>query len=336
MKSYDEIAERILEKYNSRIAEKKRRRGIIMRTAGSVSGVCAAVIVGVAVWHNTTLRDASRVLYQPQKSNVIVVEGTTADSGNADVSEEAAAAPQTVPVQAAEMTAAQTTVTAADAPAVPTMTAAVNDAPLQTAPAKTAPISTAVTAQTAPAAPQTTATAAQITQTITAAKPQQTTAKAGNNVTVTTVLTTPYAHQTTTEAALIVTTTAEDWIIDPPTTTAVKWEDLPIYEQYATFQQRKRSEDSTKDIYTYYTKGITISEDYVWTREKNFADVINETMVSIEIDSEGNEIVHTTTAEIFSIMYREEPDVVAVKFEGTDVYYIYYNQYYDGSFDDQL
>ena len=285
MKSYDEIAERILEKYNSRIAEKKRRRGIIMRTAGSVSGVCAAVIVGVAVWHNTTLRDASRVLYQPQKSNVIVVEGTTADSGNADVGEEAAAAPQTVPVQAAEMTAAQTTVTAADAPAVPTMTAAVNDAPLQTAPAQTAPISTAVTvqavttAQTAPAAPQTTATAA---------KPQQTT-----------------QYITPTEAP-------------PTTTTAVKWEDLPIYEQYGTFEAEKTAEDSIRGYYSFYTNGEIAPYEIIG---RYVSDI---TIVSKSVDSEGNEISHTTTADLYRIIYQDFGEEVALKFEGTDDYYIYY------------
>lgn len=298
MKSYDEIAERILEKYNSRIAEKKRRRGIIMRTAGSVSGVCAAVIVGVAVWHNTTLRDASRVLYQPQKSNVIVVEGTTADSGNADVSEEAAAAPQTVPVQAAEMTAAQTTVTAADAPAVPTMTAAVNDAPLQTAPAQTAPISTAVTvqavttAQTAPAAPQTTVTAAQITQTITAAQPQQTT---------------QYITQTEapTEAP-------------PTTTTAVKWEDLPIYEQYSTFECENKVEDSVHTMYSFIINSETVPSESIGKR------VAIISVISIVIDNDGNEIIHSTTAEIYRIRYKEFSEEVALKFEGTDDYYICY------------
>lgn len=294
MKSYDEIAEKILEKYNSRIAEKKRRRGIIMRTAGSVSGVCAAVIVGVAVWHNTTLRDASRVLYQPQKSNVIVVEGTTADSGNADVGEEAAAAPQTVPVQAAEMTAAQTTVTAADAPAVPTMTAAVNDAPLQTAPAQTAPISTAVTVQavttvqTAPAAPQTTATAAQITQTITAAQPQQTT-----------------QYITPTEAP-------------PTTTTAVKWEDLPIYEQYSTFEHEDISEDSQHIKYSFNTNGEKISSDYLYEYNRTIV------LTSHDTNDSGDTILHTISAELWIIKYNAFNEEVAVKFEGTDDYYIYY------------
>ena len=295
MKSYDEIAERILEKYNSRIAEKKRRRGIIMRTAGSVSGVCAAVIVGVAVWHNTTLRDASRVLYQPQKSNVIVVEGTTADSGNADVSEEAAAAPQTVPVQAAEMTAAQTTVTAADAPAVPTMSAAVNDAPLQTAPAQTAPISTAVTVQavtTAQTAQEYKATS--LVNTATQTQTAVTTLK-NNDVTITTPITTDIIP--TTEP--IVTTTYSD--------------NIPS-EIYNTVAHRDETSTGTIVEYVYTASDDMINEDKIGSAlysEKAFNPVTNEYVDVIVYEIQNTDIYHA----------------VAVKFDNVKYYCVYVYDY---------
>ena len=56
MKSYDEMADNILRKYNDRLEQKKRRRTIVMRTAASVSGLCAAAVVGTAVWHNSSLK----------------------------------------------------------------------------------------------------------------------------------------------------------------------------------------------------------------------------------------------------------------------------------------
>ena len=57
MRSYEEMADNILEKYNARLEQKKRRKAIIMRTAVSLSGLCAAAIVGLFIWHDTALRN---------------------------------------------------------------------------------------------------------------------------------------------------------------------------------------------------------------------------------------------------------------------------------------
>ena len=65
MRSYEEMADNILEKYNARLEQKKRRKAIIMRTAVSLSGLCAAAIVGLFIWHDTalTMTTAEKALY---------------------------------------------------------------------------------------------------------------------------------------------------------------------------------------------------------------------------------------------------------------------------------
>ena len=56
MKSYDRIADSILEKYNSRLEAQKRRKAIIMRTAAGCAGLCAAAVIGFGVWNSTHIK----------------------------------------------------------------------------------------------------------------------------------------------------------------------------------------------------------------------------------------------------------------------------------------
>lgn len=56
MKSYDEMADRILEKYNARLEQRKKRRAVIFRTAVGCSGLCAAAVIGLSVWNNDSLK----------------------------------------------------------------------------------------------------------------------------------------------------------------------------------------------------------------------------------------------------------------------------------------
>ena len=56
MKSYDRIADSILEKYNSRLEAEKRKKAIIMRTAAGCAGLCAAAVIGFGVWNSTHIK----------------------------------------------------------------------------------------------------------------------------------------------------------------------------------------------------------------------------------------------------------------------------------------
>ena len=74
MKSYDEIADSIIKKYEHRLAERKRRKAIIMRS--TALGLGAAAIVGVGICANA--------LKPPKKptaeSSAIIAETTAATS----------------------------------------------------------------------------------------------------------------------------------------------------------------------------------------------------------------------------------------------------------------
>lgn len=56
MDKYEKCAESLMKLGDSIIAEKRRKASIIKRTAFSVSGLCAAIIVGVGIWHNSSIK----------------------------------------------------------------------------------------------------------------------------------------------------------------------------------------------------------------------------------------------------------------------------------------
>jgi len=64
MKTYEEIAESIIKKYNLKLEEKKRRSAFAYRVVMLVSGACAAVIVCAFVSKNNYF------LRIPQNNNI--------------------------------------------------------------------------------------------------------------------------------------------------------------------------------------------------------------------------------------------------------------------------
>ncbi|MBQ6182061.1 MAG: hypothetical protein IJK31_10325 [Ruminococcus sp.] len=56
MRSYEEMADNILKKYNDRLEQRKKRKAIIMRTALGCTGLCAAAVLGLSVWSKDTLK----------------------------------------------------------------------------------------------------------------------------------------------------------------------------------------------------------------------------------------------------------------------------------------
>ncbi|NLT08108.1 MAG: hypothetical protein GXY08_01200 [Ruminococcus sp.] len=56
MKSYEEMADNILKKYNDRLEQRRKRKAIILRTALGCTGVCAAAVIGLSVWNNDSLK----------------------------------------------------------------------------------------------------------------------------------------------------------------------------------------------------------------------------------------------------------------------------------------
>ena len=79
MKNYDERIESIFRKYDEKIKVKQRKRALVRRTAFSVSGFCAAAIVGIFVWkmpYRTNIPDLDLGL--PQGSATSVTENASA------------------------------------------------------------------------------------------------------------------------------------------------------------------------------------------------------------------------------------------------------------------
>ena len=56
MDKYEKCAESLMRLGDSIIAEKRIKASIIKRTVFSVSGLCAAIIVGVGIWHNSSIK----------------------------------------------------------------------------------------------------------------------------------------------------------------------------------------------------------------------------------------------------------------------------------------
>ena len=62
MREYDEttlkVAERVLKRSNEIVEKRKKRSAMIKKISFSVSGMCAAVIIGIGVWHNNNIKNA--------------------------------------------------------------------------------------------------------------------------------------------------------------------------------------------------------------------------------------------------------------------------------------
>lgn len=74
MKNYDERIESIFRKYDEKLQSKRRKSALVRRTAFSVSGLCAATIVGIFVWkmpHSPDIQNPDLVLPQEFTTSVI-------------------------------------------------------------------------------------------------------------------------------------------------------------------------------------------------------------------------------------------------------------------------
>ena len=82
MREYDEItlkiAERIFEKGDEIIEERRKRSAMIKKLSLSVSGLCAAVIAGFVVWNNENLKNASLMVLRRLLASVLLLRKWTA------------------------------------------------------------------------------------------------------------------------------------------------------------------------------------------------------------------------------------------------------------------
>ena len=86
MKNYDERIESIFRKYNEKLEAKRRKSALVRRTVFSVSGCCAAAIIGIFVWkmpHRTDITDPGLIL--PQEPTTSVTDEVTTVNTTAPV-----------------------------------------------------------------------------------------------------------------------------------------------------------------------------------------------------------------------------------------------------------
>ena len=67
MKDYKQVTESVFRKSEERMKIAEKRRAVIRRTVYAVSGMCAAVIIGVGLWKNAAIKDAFRKDFHSSK-----------------------------------------------------------------------------------------------------------------------------------------------------------------------------------------------------------------------------------------------------------------------------
>ena len=104
MDKYEKCAESLMKLGDSIIAEKRRKASIIKRTAFSVSGLCAAIIVGVGIWHNSSIKTPPDMDHFSENNIITSTDVSSAITPPAIVTESSA-------VKAVNSTTSQTKVT---------------------------------------------------------------------------------------------------------------------------------------------------------------------------------------------------------------------------------
>ena len=154
MKNYDERIESIFRKYDERLAEKKRRRTMILRSCAIGAGAAAVLGVGLTTY---ALRPPKKPV--PSQSGITVETETTSAKTTVASTSPSTTAPQTTSVEhttAATATAASSSARQTAATARMTVTAARTTRTAVTTTAAASPMTTTA-AQTTGAAAQTTA-----------------------------------------------------------------------------------------------------------------------------------------------------------------------------------
>lgn len=350
MKTYREIADSVFERRDAYIAQKRKRMAALKRLTAAASGICIAVIAGLIVWKgsllsgNTDMLTEDRVIAEitdpsertemisepgadaPEESTISETDAPVSESPSADnagkqdmteaedeggfdhydlpaasgAENTAATAGQpqyeagTEPAQkpeAEDSTPSQTPEPETEAPAVGTELADKNigssaNTVNPTEPAVTQP---AAEEEDIPAVTEATESIDQP------------------------VVTTPIAENESVERPVLTTTAAASGSIGQTTTTVTfiddfeipKWDEMTITEQFTKY---------TPEGYTgkYYVKNIILDESIIGYK---VADV---TFKGYDVYTDTH---YYKDAEVYKINGIAEECGLAVKYEGTDVYY---------------
>ncbi|WP_303838806.1 hypothetical protein [Ruminococcus flavefaciens] len=290
MKNYDERIESVFRKYDEKIEAKRRKNAVIRRIAFSTSGICAAVIVAVLAIKIPNRTDFNPPDVIEPSTNSVEVTTTTA-------------LPQTT-----EQSSTTFTTTFANSETKTTETVT-NVTTVSNRTEHTTSNHTLTTTTTKYISPVTTV----LDTTKTTTQAQTTTL----NTTETTITTTVRATSTTT-VTQTVTNTPNDLEMSGGTpaksTRPINddpWYDMPIHKQY----YNAFLEGYVANLTPAYRSGYPIS-----------SELIGEHISSAGMESQWlvDGAVKSCKAEAYYINGFSDDDIVAIKFDGHDEYYLYH------------
>ncbi len=308
MKKYDDItmkiAERVFEKGDDILEQRKKRAAKIRHISYAVSGLCAALIVCVGAWHfSSSMKKPDEVFHG---SDLITGTETTTDITTAESIKTSSTETIVTTTKSTIQTTVNTSTTMKGAETTAVTTTTKNNAPLTTNAAQTTKIRVSST------------TAAENEVTITATSP------------VTAITSISFESRTTTPNAII-TSTATTQNVDvkvtiAQTTTNVVTTTYPAAVTRPSFDSREVFLSSTVTItmtknnnsVTYEKENTLISNDRIGKRL--FGNVMK-----VSSFEHGLNYIHTEAFEIADIDIYE---AIAVNLPDTDEYYLFRNMDY--------
>jgi len=319
MRSYEEISNRIMERGDKLIESRKVRAAKIRHTSYAVSGMCAAAIAGIGLWH------IASNIKKPDEGfhGSGIVTATEASSGSTTAP---AVTTTAVNTTAEKTTSAKTTTITSDkkitdttttAAATAATTAAGNvvHATITTATTSAPPVKETTTVTYSPTSLATTATADPPT-------PVNTTAHSGPTSTAETIRTTiaPRGEEfpvTTKHAESI-----EETVITPSITTTIP---TGIKETTTTdpVTTTTNIQYAFRTHPTYATLGSIRYDKQEVIPNENVGGYISRITVNIKV-SYGLTI--TDTMRAYSITGIDNEEAIAVRLKDTDEYYLFRNQ----------
>ncbi|MCR4638783.1 hypothetical protein [Ruminococcus sp.] len=286
MKTYDEMTKYVLEVRDEHEKKRKRRIYIAKRAVPAAAGILGAFVIGLGVWRNYKRPDTFPT------PGTVVESQTETTAVTAQTTQKAVTTKVTTSAVISSAEANTTATTTAAAPAAETALTA-------------KAVTTAKKLETAP--PQTTSDNA-----------AETTASATGRVTTTTVIQT--ATRTTTEPEITGNPPAKS--SDPPggytppgggtqPSTHDPWYDMTIYRQY----YNAFLDGYVAVLKPIYRGGYPISSELIG-KHISSADMKSQYYVDGEVKS--------CKAEAYFINGFSDDDIVAIKFDGHDEYYLYH------------
>ena len=326
MKSYEEIAQNIFRRRDDYLAEKKRKRAVLIKCVGSCAGVGAAALVAFGIWRSSTVKDMAPSLDDDPYSSSVEFSEPTDSSGTTDetiitttVSGETVTAvvtskttqtsDETVTTTASSTTSGsenQDDTTTTSDETTTTVTTQREDE------GSTTPLETSVTESE----PTTTATSSRTTTTTTTRSTTKTTTTTTKQPPRTTT-TTPVPPRTTTTTRTTVTTTGDDdtTMSQRPTTTATRTSVTTTVDKVKEFEQVKTYFPSVTD-----PMGVDYDFDGFTASPTEITEYIGAETI-IVMNSEG--LAEYINAEFYRTIWGNGNEYVAVCFEGVTSLYMY-------------